>query len=88
MSVREYSLRTKAFTLDRIEEARNLHLLAFLNRSVQATNKKGEYIYQSFKDFFDEDKMFEEVDDDKKRQKRVVFGRMAEIAMNVNKKGG
>lgn len=84
----EYSLKIKAENLKRIDKQRDLHWSAFLNRAVQATDKKGQYIYKEFKDFFAEQRLFDKIDDKKQEVEKVKRKRMAQIALEINKKGG
>lgn len=84
----EYSLRIKAESRKRIEKQRDLHWSAFLNRTVQATDKKGQYIYKEFKDFFAEKQMMDKLDDKKQSTEKAKRKRMAQIALEINKRGG
>lgn len=72
--------------MKRADHQRDLHYLAFLNRVVQATDKKGNYIYKEFKDFYDEKKVLESLDENKQDEKRLKREKMARIAERVNKR--
>jgi hypothetical protein len=57
MTVAEYRLRKRGYTMKRLEREQELYLQAYLNRVVKATDSKGkEYIYKGFDDFYDEAK--------------------------------
>lgn len=54
MSWGEYTLRMYAYNLQVEDRSMNMHVEAWINnRIVTATNKKGEYIYKKFEDFYE-----------------------------------
>lgn len=62
MTMHEFQLRKRAYLIRFLEEEEKLHRLAFANRAVKATNKKGDqYIFPEFKKFYDRDKRRKEV---------------------------
>lgn len=85
LTPKEYELLIKAAQWKRYEEEKRLHWSAFLNRIVEATDKKGKYIFNDFKSFFNEDEMksaFGLKEQNKEKANRNK--RMAEIARKVN----
>lgn len=86
--VYDFSLRVKAHRLNEVDRQRDMHWMAMLIRNVKATNKKGEYVYPSFDDFFKESDWMDEADDESRETKRKVYKRLSDIAKEVNQKGG
>lgn len=84
MTIREYEIRGKAFQLERLDRERESHKQAWLSRIVSGTNKKGEYIFESFNDFFKEKKVKQELGIEKKPKGNKDYKRLAEIALQVN----
>lgn len=56
MTLAEFRLRKLGYRMVQQERERDLHLQAFLNRAVQATEKNGKYVYPDFGSFYDEEK--------------------------------
>lgn len=96
MTLSEFHYKRYAQEYKEVDEMRNLHLSAFLNRSVTATKNVGtekkpkeEYVYPSFNDFFNYEEALEQVDkgfvqkQDKPINKQLS---LADIAMKRNKK--
>lgn len=57
MTVKEFRIRKRGYTMKRLEREQELYVQAYLNRIVKATDRNGkEYIYKKFDDFYDEAK--------------------------------
>lgn len=71
MSLYEYNLRIKAWSLRRLDNEYIVALQAWFGREIEAKNSKGtRYVYKSFKKFFDYEK----------REKEILTGKSAEEA--------
>lgn len=60
MTVFEYSLRMKAYSLKRVDKDRDIHLQAFMNQVAKSTKSKGKKqvpVYKDFKDLYDHEKI-------------------------------
>lgn len=54
ITLHEYDLRLTAYRLKQADKSRDMHLMAWFSRDIEATNKKGDrYQYEKFEDFFD-----------------------------------
>lgn len=87
LSMEEYEWRIKAYQLQRLDMERERHQLVWLTRMVDATDKKGHYIYGKFDEFYDEKKMRIQLGIDSPIElKRVADRRkqLADIARRVN----
>lgn len=56
ITFKHYLRLMKAARLREFDEELNMHLSAWKRREIQMTDKKSQYIYKNFKDFFDADK--------------------------------
>lgn len=65
MTLYEYEARMHAYKLKQVDEAETMHKQAWLDHQVTATRAKGkngqEYVYGTFKQFFDTEKYMNEV---------------------------
>lgn len=61
MALAEFRLRKQGYLLVKQERERDLHLQAYLNRAIKATEKNGKYLYTDFRSFYDEEKERERV---------------------------
>lgn len=62
MGYNEYLMRMHAYNLKKQDEIKLMHEMIWLEqRVVSATNKKGEYIFKEFKDFYQEEKATKKV---------------------------
>ncbi len=88
MTMYEFRLRKQAYLVKYLEEEERLHLQAFANRAVKATNSKGDqYIFPDFKKFYDSEKRRKEVLGDK--EKRAISSALLARARRLQKmKGG
>lgn len=85
MTFREYNLRIKAWNLRRVDEEYGIALQAWMNREIEAQKKKGknkyEYVYKSFKEFYDYEKRTKEIIEgvvEETASASTVVGRYAE----------
>lgn len=63
----------QAHSLSMVDRRADMAMEAFIQRAVSATNKKGEFIYKEFSDFFDYEKEIEAVrnpDSDKPKENK------------------
>lgn len=81
-------MKIKAKNLKDVDKERDLHWAAFLHRVVNATDKKGNYVYKTFPDFFDEKKVLSQLDEEKQHKAKTDKKRMADIAMRINQRKG
>lgn len=98
LSLREYSLKMRAFRLARIDKEYDMHLQAWLNHQVTTTKNVGskdkpkmEPVFKDFKSFFDYEKAVSALEGPKKSNKGSLTDkqkRMAKTAAILNKKGG
>lgn len=62
MTLKDFRLRKQAYLMRSLEREREMHLQAFLNRNIKATNKKGDkYAIEKFEDFYDAEKRMNEI---------------------------
>ena len=61
MTIVEYLLRMEAYRLQQVDQTLQTRNQAWAMRAVNSVNEKGEYIFQSFKDFFDYDAAIKEI---------------------------
>lgn len=90
MTPYEYHLRMKANALKELDKEYDLHKVAFYNQAVQATKQKGkksEAVYKKLTDFFNYEKIKEEMFGIKK-VKVDKNARLKELILKANKKGG
>lgn len=98
MTLSEFHYKRYAQEYKEIDDLYNMHLSAFLNRNVSATenvgtekNPKEQYVFKNFEDFFDYEKALKKVDEDIAKPKEKVKSinkqpSPAELAMNLNRK--
>jgi len=88
MSYFEYQARLYAFRLSEVDKEYDMHLQAYLNNLVTATDK-GKPKFKDFKDFFDYEKQINEIENGLTERKiKPQHKRMANIAAEVNARGG
>ncbi|WP_217490370.1 hypothetical protein [Streptococcus gallolyticus] len=57
MTLEEFNVRKRGYLMQRLEREREIHLQAYLNRLIKATDKSGKnYLYGNFNDFYNEAK--------------------------------
>ena len=81
----------KAYRLSRVDDEYDMYLQAWLNTSVGATKMQGKKevpVYKRFKDFFDYEKSIREIDRPQQKKLSERHRKMAQIASQINKKGG
>lgn len=65
MTCYEYELRKRAYALAEVDEEYRIHRMAWVHREIKAEKKTGKNkskpVYRRFKDFFDYEKVQEEV---------------------------
>lgn len=86
LTLREYTLRMKAYQLQRVDREYEMHLQAWLNHQVTATKEQGKKqvpVFKKFGDFFDYEKRIKEVTQ-KKRRITPQMKRMARLALIAN----
>lgn len=88
LTLREYTLRMKAYQLQRVDREYEMHLQAWLNHAVTATKEQGKKqvpYYKKFKEFYDYEKRLKEVSS-KKRRGMITpqMKRMARLALIAN----
>lgn len=89
MSLFEYEARMYAYRLSSIDNERDMHMRAWLGHQVSTTTKSNKPQYKSFKDFFDYEKLIDEVEKGTINEKiKPQFKKMAGIAAEVNARGG
>lgn len=88
MTMYEYRLRKQAYLMKYLDVEEQIHRLAFANRTVKATNKKGDqYIFPNFEKFYNAEKRRKEVLGDK--EKKAVNAELIARAKRLQKmKGG
>lgn len=90
LTMKEYRLRIEAYQLQKLDAERDRHRSVWLSRMVDATDKKGNYVFKTFDEFWNEKKMRIQLGIDsaeelkKESQKRK---RMADIAKMANSQG-
>lgn len=90
MTLYEYHLRMKVSNLRDLDKEYDLHKMAFYNQAVQATKQKGkksEAVYKKLTDFFNYEKIKEEMFGIKK-VKVDKNAKLKELILKANKKGG
>lgn len=89
LTIQEYQTLVKAYKFRKLDKERDMHFQAFLQLKVQAVNKKGEYVYSEFDDFFDEKEAMERIGIKTKAKNNITerSKRLARIASQVNRKG-
>lgn len=86
LSLYEYSMRMKAYQLQKIDQEHDMHLQAWLNHQVTATKEQGKKIvsvFHGFKDFYDYEARINEITQ-KKTKITPQMRNMARIAFLVN----
>lgn len=81
MTLYEYQLRIKAWNLRRIDQEYFIAKQAWMNREIDAQRKKGkgyEYVYKTFKKFFDYEKQERQIIDGASKPASTVTSRWAE----------
>lgn len=72
----EYLIRMEAYQLQQKDRLKEMHMQAWLNRAVNATDKNGKYAYRKFEDFYKEQpaaqKPMKRVNPDLYRVARIV----------------
>lgn len=64
MTIREYSIRMTAIALKKLDQEELIHQQAWANWQVQATKTRGKAevpVYRNFKQFFDKEKIENEI---------------------------
>ncbi|RGC36646.1 hypothetical protein [Streptococcus gallolyticus] len=57
MTLEEFNVRKRGYLMKRLEREREIHLQAYLNRLIKATDKSGKkYLYKDFNEFYNEAK--------------------------------
>lgn len=57
MTLEEFNVRKRGFLMQRLEREREIHIQAYLNRLIKATDKSGKkYLYEDFNEFYNEAK--------------------------------
>ncbi len=83
MTYYEYELRKRAYALAVVDEEYRIHRMAWVNREIKAEKKSGKNkskpVYRRFKDFFDYEKMQEEVRNNLSGKKKAMSGRSERI---------
>jgi len=77
----------KAHSLARVDVERDMHMRAWLDRSINATKKQGNnevYVYKDFKQFFDYDKEISKRSGPKIKKLNEQHKRMARMAAELN----
>lgn len=70
LTIPEYELLMEAVRLKQADTDYRNHLQAWLNFSVQATDKKGKPRFKKFKQFFDYEKRLEKARPDSKKESK------------------
>lgn len=86
----EYHLRMKAYSLQRLDRERDMHMQAYLNMVVQATKERGKKsvpIYPTFRHFFDYEKQ-EQLILGTSTKKNDKYKDIKKLVLMANKKGG
>lgn len=74
MTLFEYRIRQRGHLMKQLEREKEIYLQAYANRVVKATDKKGKkYVFEEFKDFYDEDK-----------RRKAVLGSSYKTPVNEN----
>lgn len=60
MTLVDYLLRMEAYRLQQVDQTLQIRNQAWANRAVNSVTEKGEYVFQTFKDFFDYDQAIKE----------------------------
>jgi len=84
LTIEEYEILGKAFQWKRLDQERDYHKVAWLDRMAKATDDKGKYLYDTFKKFFKEDEYKEDLGIKVEKKKNKEYKRLADIAMQVN----
>ena len=71
LTIPEYELLMEATRLKQVDMDYRNHIQAWLNFSVQATNKKGVPRFKKFKQFFNYEKRLEESKSESKQESRL-----------------
>ncbi|WP_232305972.1 hypothetical protein [Pontibacillus litoralis] len=99
MTLSEFHYKRYAQEYKEIDEEYKMHKIAFLTRNASATKNTGtekkpkeEYVFKSFKDFFDYEKILKEVDDElvgaEKEDFPINHLSPAQIALQHNSRKG
>lgn len=90
VTLRHYSQMMKSAKLRQLDAETDIHLTAWKNREIGATNKKGQYIYTHFNDFYDVEKRKREIlgikqdslFDDPERKKLLLLANHGKEGLN------
>lgn len=83
----EYALRMRAFNLSEVDKKYYMHLQAWLNHQVTATEERGKKqvpVFKSFKQFFDFEKELKEIEGEKVKQITDKHRKAARYAALIN----
>ncbi len=88
----EYEAQMYAYGLKQVDKQYDMHIQAWINHQVTGTKKKGnkeEPTFKTFNEFFDYDKQIKQIEQKEDKPKMTnQMKRMAQIARDLNKKGG
>lgn len=90
LSLREYDLMLRAYSLKQVDLDYRNHLQAWLNVAAKAEKKSGRFrtkpVYDIFEKFFDYDDAIEKAES--RRQRRKKGSRFPKLAEHLRKGGG
>ena len=83
----EYHLLMKAYALKRLDEEHTIHRQAWINQQAKATKQQGKKTvpyYRNFKQFFDYDKLEQDITQPKKKETKAKENRLANLLVQAN----
>lgn len=85
MTIEEYRIRMKAYSLRQLDEEYKLHKLAWQINQAQAADKKGKAIYRRFDDFFNFKKMEQRILGTRPEDKVLKDKSLSDMMLKSNK---
>lgn len=85
--LREYQLLMKAYALKRLDEEHAIHRQAWINQQAKATKQQGKKTvpyYRNFKQFFDYDKLEQDIIQPNKKETKAKENRLADLLVQAN----